>query len=538
MRLLRTTGLCALLFGAGACADLTVPNNNQPDQSRVVADAGDVETLIANSYLTLFNGYTFQTDLVLSTAAFQHTAMAANLGMVQLSKVPREPINNSTSDAYAPTYQEVWYESYAAIKATVDGLNATNPGNPEGFEIIDETTGANNTPRARAWARFVQGLAHGLVALTYDQGFVYDQGDDPLTLELQPYNEVMVAALAMLDSAAAITAANDFTIPTTWFGNVGMNKATFLKTINGYQALLRAGVPRNPTEANGVNWNAVIADVDASFTCTGATCENLTISQDPNVWAHFTHLYIGFGYEAGAWTQVNYYVHGMADQSGAYQTWLNTPVLTRTPFLLITPDKRFPQGATATAQAQAPGKYILYGGTRAHVRSDRGTWRWSLYRDFRQDNTRGGSGPSVLLSGRELRLLKAEALHRLGGAGNLATVRAIINETRVANGGLNEILADDVNTSCVPKLPNGTCGNLFEMLRWEQRMENYQYNYGAWYFPMRRNGELFKGTFLHFPVPARELQVLGLPIYTFGGPGGYAEGTSPGSKYEWKQSDD
>ena len=167
MRLLRTTGLCALLLGAGACADLTVPNLNQPDQSRVVADAGDVETLVANSYLTLFYGYTWQTDLVLSTASFQHSAMAANLGMVQMSKIPREPINNTTSDAYAGTYQEIWYNSYAAIKAAVDGLNATNPSNPESFEIIDEESGANNTPRARAWARFVQGLGHGLIALTY-----------------------------------------------------------------------------------------------------------------------------------------------------------------------------------------------------------------------------------------------------------------------------------------------------------------------------------------------------------------------------------
>jgi hypothetical protein len=530
MRLLRTIGLCTFLLGsAGACADLTVPNLNQPDQSRVIADAGDVETLIANSYLTLFTGYTFQTDLVLSTASFQHSATAANLGMVQLSKIPREPINNATSDAYAATYQEIWNTSYAAIKASVDGLTATNPANPDGFEIIDEESGANNTPRARAWARFVQGLGHGLIALTYDQGFIYDQGDSPTELELQPYGEVMVEALAMLDSAAAIAAANDFTIPGTWFGNVGMDKATFIKTVNGYQALLRAGVARNPTERNAVNWNAVIADVDASFGCSGATCETLTIDADPNVWIHGTHFFIGFATQAGAWAQSFNFVNGMADQSGGYQAWLNTAVLARTPFLIVTPDLRFPQGATATAQAQNPGKYILYGGTRGHLRSDRGSWRWSLYRDHRLDDTPGDQGPSIMMSGRDLRLLKAEGLFR---AGQLQAAADIVNETRVPSG-LNATNAAGLNTSCVPRLPNGSCGNLLEMLKWEKRMENYHYNYGAWYFDSRGWGDLYRGTFLHFAVPARELQVLGLPLYTFGGPGGYADGTSPGSSYAY-----
>ncbi|WP_420125125.1 hypothetical protein [Longimicrobium sp.] len=533
MRLLRITGLCALLVGsAGACADLTQPNTNQPDQSRVIASAGDVEALVAGSYLTLFRGYTWQTDLVLSTTAFQHSTTAASFGTVQLSRLPREPINNTTSDAYTSMYEEIWYNSYAAIKAAVDGLNATHPLNPDGFRIIDEQTDADNTPRARAWARFTQGLGHGLLALTYDQAFVYDQGVDPVKLTLQPYNEVMTEALAQLDSAAALAAANDFTIPATWFGNVGMTRATFIRTINGYQAFLRASVARTPAQRNAVNWAAVIADVDASFPCPGsATCENLTIDADPSVWIHGTHYYMGFAMQSGAWAQVSNFVHGMADQSGGYQTWLNKQVLSRTPFLIVTPDLRFPQGATATAQAQNPGRYLLYGGTRGHLRSDRGTWRWSMYRDYRLDNTPGDQGPSILLSGRDLRLLKAEGLFR---AGQLQAAADIINETRVHNG-LSAATAAGLNTSCVPRLPGGQCGGLFEMLKWEKRMENYHHNFGAWYFDSRGWGDLYRGTFLHFPVPARELQVLGLPLYTFGGPGGYSNGTSPGSNYAYSR---
>jgi hypothetical protein len=530
MRLLRTTGLCALLLAsAGACEDLTVPNTHQPGPALVVANASDTEASIASSYLTLFYGYTWRTDLVLSTASFQHSAMAANLGMIQLSKIPREPINNTTTDVYAGTYGEIWYNSYAAIQAAVDGLNATNPANPDGTQIIDGT-GADNTPRARAWARFVQGLGHGLLALTYDQAFVYDQGDDETTtLQLAPYGDVMAEALAMLDSAAAIAAANDFTIPAGWFGNAGMTRADFLKAVNGYQALLRAGVARTPTERGAVDWAAVIADVDASFQCAGVNCQNLTIDTDPNVWVHGTHLYVGFATQAGAWAQSFYFINGMADQSGAYQAWLNTPLLSRTPFLIVTTDKRFPKGGNATAQAQNPGTYILYGGTRGHVRPDRGTWRWSLYRDYRLDTTPGDAGSSVMISGRDLRLLKAEGLFRQG---NLAGAADIINETRVPNS-LGPTNAAGLNPTCTPRLPDNSCGDLFEMLKWEKRMENYQHNFGAWFFDSRGWGDLYRGTPIHWPVPASVLQALGLPLYTFGGPGGYANGASPGSSYAY-----
>ena len=536
MRVLRTTGLSALLLAsAAACADLSVPNNNQPDQSRVVADAGDVETLVANSYLTLFYGYTWQTDLVLSVAAFQHSAMAANLGMIQFSKIPREPIGNTTSDAYRNTNQEIWYNSYGAIKAAVDGLQATDPANPDGFSIIDPATGADNTPRARAWARFVQGLGHGLIALTYDQGFVYDTDSDPTALEFQPYGEVMAEALSMLDEAASIAASNNFNIPPSWFGNVGMDRAGFVKMVNGYQAYLRASVARTPAERAAVDWGAVIADVDASYGCSGAVCDDLFIAADANIWIHGTHLFVGFGSFVGAWAQMFYQIHGMADQSGKYQEWLSLPVLSRHPlqlpsgpFLIQTPDLRFPQGADAGEQVDNPGVYIIYGGARAHVRSDRGTWRWSLYRDARNDDMLGDEGESIMLSGRDLRLLKAEGLYRQG---NRAGAAAIINETRVNIGGLNATDAGGTNTSCVPKLPTGACGDLWEMLKWEKRMENYEYGYGVWFFDSRGWGDLYKGTPIHFPVPARELQVLGLPLYTFGGTG---DGAAPCSSYNWK----
>ena len=45
-----------------------------------------------------------------------------------------------------------------------------------------------------------------------------------------------------------------------------------------------------------------------------------------------------------------YWIIGMADTTGAYDTWLSQALGQKQPFLIGTPDKRFPQGATRAAQ--------------------------------------------------------------------------------------------------------------------------------------------------------------------------------------------
>jgi hypothetical protein len=144
------------------------------------------------------------------------------------------------------------------------------------------------------------------------------------------------------------------------------------------------------------------------------------------------------------------------------------------------------------------------------ARPDRGTWRWSWYKHTRGSEywsqVRVLDQPEIRVE--EMSLLKAEALfHRNDREG----AAAIINQTRVA-AGLDPTDADGTNTSCVPKLPDGTCGGLFEMLKWEKRLENtFKGPLGnLWYFDGRGWGDLWRGTFLHLPIPCGEAQVLGL----------------------------
>jgi hypothetical protein len=118
-----------------------------------------------------------------------------------------------------------------------------------------------------------------------------------------------------------------------------------------------------------------------------------------------------------------------------------------------------------------------------------------------------------------LQALIAEANFR--GEGTMTDVANFVNATRTANG-LAATDANGANADCVPKLPNGSCGNLWEMLKWESRMESmFQGTLRIHFWIDGRGwGDLMEGSRLQLPVPYTEMQLLGQKPYNFGGVGG------------------
>jgi hypothetical protein len=116
----------------------------------------------------------------------------------------------------------------------------------------------------------------------------------------------------------------------------------------------------------------------------------------------------------------------------------------------------------------------------------------------------------------EMDFIRAEALFRLG---RKAEAAAIINKTRVANGKLPEVTVDGppAGRACVPKKDDGTCGDLWDALMYEKRLETYGLEPIIPFADRRGWGLLMKGSLIHFPVTGRELQTLGKPVYTYGG---------------------
>jgi hypothetical protein len=515
-----TSGLTALLLlGMVGCVDLEVQNPNAPDAARVFETDQDIESLIAGAWKNIYGiagSYSGPTAL-LSNASFQHVAPWANAGMEYFARIPRQPILNQAGAADHDRVWNPWIWSYRAISAVRTGLRSMDEGTTD--------LGADDT-RARAYGKLMQGIAHGALAVLYDSAFVYDESMEFEELALAPYADVMVAALGYLDDAIALASGAAFTLPTSWM-SVPVTAEDLVELAYSFKAQFRANVARTPAERAAVNWTAVASDASNGVTT------DWTMEMDVYVnWGDDSYWMMNYG----GWTMMSNWVLGMADSSGNYQAWVATSTGSKMPFYIFTADTRFPQGGNATmaaadietAQLANPGGnavanggsfYMNSGGYRIHNRPDRGTWRWGYYDPLTgQPWSLVEEGPVVYVSTADLYFLRAEAEYR---AGNMGTVATMVNSTRTLHG-LNATDAAGTNTSCVPRLPNGNCGDLWEMLKWEKRLQAYQIGlfHQGWYYDSRGWGDLMQGTFLQLPVIYTEYQLLGLKPYGFGGVGG------------------
>jgi len=518
------------LFAIGACADLEVVNLNEPDRERVLASMDDVTSLISASYNTWFHGvYSYAgPGLFLSQAPFQHSSPWACATEVY-SRIPRVAFRNSRNDNYYSKITRPWFYSYRAIAALSDGLRAV-----ENSDLARRAT-AEELAMARVFARFNQGLAHATVAAFYDQGFRMDETTDVTEVQTPlDYNALMEASLAFFDEAIALASSTDLTLPFEWMA-AEVNSQDLIRVAHSLKARFRAQVARTPAERQAVDWTAVIADVDAGIQA------DFRMEMDWN--AGWYNAILDYSTWPG-WSQLAYFIYGMADQSGSYQEWLALPFGEKDvwfpdgrPVLIVTPDQRFPQGSTVEAQRENTGRYFRITAASEEgntwKKPERGRWRWSWYKAGPRGMEYGMDAvfdqPFITLA--EMRLLKAEGLHRMG---KLAGAAAIVNETRVA-AGLSPTDAAGSNESCVPRLPDSACGDLWEMLKWEKRMETVWTGVANanWWFDGRGWGDFWEETPLQIPVPCTELEILGMtPCYTFGGPAG--EMGSPGSSYAFE----
>jgi hypothetical protein len=400
------------------------------------------------------------------------------------------------------------------------------------------------------------GVAMGHVALAYDSGMVVSPDDDIETalLPLVDAHTLAEAAIARLDEALTVAAetgadaAGGFPLPSTWLNTSGTtSKTEFIKLVKSYRARIRTDVARTPAERTAVDWQAVIADASAGITA------NYIIQADPNrgwpvSWPVQHYLF-------DTWHQMNQFMIGMADVSGAYDAYLATPIDQRNPFLIITPDTRFPQGADRTSQSTASGcssatgqsctgapsiTAAAAGGTGLYFRNrfsglDRRTslsFGDSFYDHFRfqafANAIRVGPYPVFTAAENDMRL--AEAYIRTN---QIPLALPLINKYRTPRGLPALVGIADLTTpvpggaACVPRVPNpatnftsATCGNVMEAMKWEYRMETAFAGYGRWYLAARGWGDLPEGTPLEWPVPYQEMDARFSPFYNLGGVGG------------------
>lgn len=519
-----------------ACREdaLTVPNLNQPDVERALATARLTESVISKLFQQMFNGqYGVAGDNIWTQAlvlAFEGSSQLGNFGMGTRSIIPRPLIDNAIgNNVSAGNFRDFDHLTRNARSAA----NAIN--RLQGFVATGAGTGSPaRDAKALSFAFFSLGYAHGQLSLLYDSAAVITPVAAALATEsgeltpLSPAVEVNAAGIAMLDSAlayatgaSATTGSGGWPIPADWWnrGSGTIDRAEWIQIVRSFRARYRAGVARTPAERAAVNWAAVIADAT-----NGIESDLIVTASSTAGWFVTTMQQLRV---SASWNQMTPFILGMADTSGGYLNWLRTPLGSRTPFLLHTPDERWPEGATRSDQnttsggsskAGPPsGRPLLYFRNRPSGEDfgnfDWGQWYYDNHR-FWAIGQNGGNGDFVIMSQAEVDMLAAEGYIRTG---QVAQAVPLINFYR-DRAGLPEIPAtNDVNTQvpggagCVPQVPVATsdpivltCGNVWEAMKYEKRVETAYTGYAQWFIDSRGWGDLYVGTPLEWPVPYQE----------------------------------
>jgi hypothetical protein len=557
VRLLPTVTLFAATLLVG-CRDnpLDVLNKQQPDVQKAYGTPANVESIVSKLFQQMWNAQHNASDNIQTqsiTMSFESHSQLGNFGMGTRAAIPRSLIDNSIGNAVATgNFRDFDALSRNARSATnsiaaIDRFKAL----PLPLSIGSPARDA----RAKAWAFFNLGYAMGQLALFYDSAAIITPKtptapEDPAsTPPFSPAADVLAYALQAFDSALAISNSADATngtngwpIPQDWVsdpGAAGVTIARFRQIVRSYKAKFRAGVARTPTARAAVDWAEVIADAT-----NGITADFVVLASVSNGWGTgwVTQMRVSSG-----WSQMTPMILGMGDTTGAYDNWLAVPIGSRSPKafsvagqaeedkgIMRTPDKRFPSGETRAAQIAVTGNTkggpaagsILYFRNRP-VGEDTpaepwGTWYYDNWRNW-AIGAAGGNGPYPLFTIVENDMLAAEGYLRTG---QVALAATLIDKSRVRAGLAPVTGIVDLTTpvsggaKCVPRVPQPpnytttACGNIFEAMKWEKRLETSFTGYGQWYVDSRGWGDLVQGTGLEWPVPYQELYSRQLPSYT------------------------
>jgi hypothetical protein len=534
-RLARWTRLLAAagLVGAAGCKSLDVSNPNAPDAESAFSDPDAIAGLVTGGFRNWANTHeSYGGALLLSTMADAHSASWNNFNIRFYSSYGVECpercgwVNNNLSP-FRIEIEAFWYGYYSVMSSAIDVLTAirTNQiviGNPARTRLNE--IGAN----------MLLGMSLAEIALNYDQGYAFDENverdaNGVPQVDLVPRTEVRDSAIAEFEQTIAlITGGAAFTTPTEWTGAVNgptYSSTQLVRIIRTMQAKLLAHFPRTAAENATVDWAQV-----ATFASQGIS--------------------------AGTPFEFSYYQDGPCNPGdvvcSGVKNWGNdistVRVDTRLASLIAPESQQHPWPAAGNPQPNSADNRVGNGtwgpeddflgvGTLAEDAGAGTDYAWAELAiflpargQFHQSNLghirysftaypgyglpdEDGTGVFPLYIAALNDLLWAEGLIRSGGS--LATAATLINNTRVDRGGLAPAAAGD-----------GVSG-LLDKLQYEQEIELLGIGATPFYNRRRIDG-LHAMTPRHQPVPAKELTLVGMPLYTFGGPAN-PEGLAPPS---------
>lgn len=482
-------GAAALLVGSG-CGDLEVTNPNNPDIARALASPDDVRNLATSSVRSWFLGNTMPNqsgaELTLSVTADMATANFGNFGMRFNNLEPRIAFENSSAGGDREVAERPWDFNYGALGAANDALRALTSG---GIVI----PGAGNTEKYKQLAQFTQAATLMKLGLTFDQAFVIDETfdlDGALPV-LVPYAEVSAAAVGMWEALAADASGQSFTYDVAEFPvQGGLNSSRLARIANTMAAITLAATPRNATEAAAVDWAKVAQLADQGIgEGSAGTPFDFTIMGNGTTWYSYFMMYGNLR----AWVRIDQRLIRLMEEPKTTNEKFDGTIQPAG----SSPDARYGTDiVNLGAVLGDPGRGIYMQSPWFHQRYTCCSWEAAT----------PGLGPTPYVLAAESDLVRAEALIRSGGS--KTTAAALINNSRVGRGQMTPLTGAESDVV------------LLTALDYERQVELLFTNgFDLFWARHGLTDRLQPGTWRHLPLPAKELETLVLPIYTFGGAG-------------------
>ncbi len=468
MNTIKYISILFIIISFGSChKDLDVDYNDLPDTETVYKNPGDVYSMSGS---TFYNWYMAETSsisprMAMWVSADQGTCSWANSGMYHLSKEPRLAFDNTTSYTYAYIFERYYADMYGTLNISNNIIKAIDGGVDLG----------NETEMVRAYNYFMQGLSLGYLGLVYDQAFIVTENTDVAIVGTSPYQQVMDSAIVSLEKAMEICSSNNFTVPVDWINGSKYTSTELRELASSFAARLMVYGSRNKQENSTINWGKVL-----EYTNNGIQ-RDLAPHMDGNDWKCWYKWYT----VRPGWARIDCRIINLMDD--------------RYPW-------RFPDDGVNPPPAQGNDKRLetdfSFVSTN-NMKPERGYYHYSNYEYTRYPYDINTSFDVVDFSVTENDLLKAEALAELG---NLDQAIQIINDgSRTVRGHLSPL-----NTASDKE-------KVMEAIFHERDVELIQTGFGLAFFDMRRRDMMQTGSLLHFPIPAKELMVMSMPLYTFGG---------------------
>jgi hypothetical protein len=478
-KLIYLVSLTSMFFFVSSCGSLDV-DPDIPGPGDVLETPDQLLEASARLYKAWFNSVHASRGpaLAMATAADQLTTTEGMAAARDLALEPREEFNNHRDYSYMYVTENMWVTSYQVVLLSNDILRAMEDKETILYE------GKDLKPMLTAWAHFMRGVGYGYLGLLFDKANLVDVHSPLPVEEFSDYHKVAAFALASLDTAITIAGGHSFDLPDNFVNGVDMNASELKELASSYAARILVCLPRNDLDMQDVPWARVL-----ELTGNGIREDFLPVTDNDN-WKDEMRQYA----ISGNWGGVDLRVMHLLDPAyparwpADNSSW-DTPDGTA-------PDSGYLHSDDTRTVTDLEWSPPESAGTPYYLNT--------FYRIRRYDDwATGAAGPVPEFTLTENDLIAAEALVRLGRTAE--AIQIINNGTRVTRGHLPPVAAD------------ASENEILDAIFYEREIELMLTGTGLSFFDMRRRNMLQAGTPLHFPVPGKELELMGLSVYTFGG---------------------